>query len=266
MELKGKTAFITGGGGGIGGGMAEAFAEQGMRVVLADIDLAAAEEQAGKLDCEVLALEIDVTSRDSWANAKAAAYARFGQVDVLCNNAGISVAWQPLVDTAPETFDRAIQINLYGVFNGVQCFGPDMMARGYGHICNTSSLNGLISMGTMGTYSASKFAVTALTDALRDEMAPHGVGVSALYPGLTRSKMSMAVRPGGDLNKNEAASLAMKSMVMMEPVWLGRAVVKAIGDGRHHIISHPGSRPNVAAWFGEILDSFGEPADPDYKG
>lgn len=266
MNLKGKTAFITGGGGGIGGGMAEAFAEQGMKVVVADIDLAAAEAQAAALDCEALALAIDVTSRDSWAAAKAAAYARFGEVDVLCNNAGISVAWKPLVDMEPETFDRAIQINLYGVFNGVKTFGPDMIARGSGHICNTSSLNGLICMGTMGTYSASKFAVTALTDALRDEMAPHGVGVSALYPGLTRSKMSLAVRPGGDLNGNSEAGEAMKSMVMMEPVWLGRAVVQAIGDGRHHIISHPSAKPALEAWFKEILDSFGEPADPDYKG
>lgn len=267
MELKGKVAFITGGGGGIGGGMAEAFAEQGMRVVVADIDLAEAEAQVAKLDCEALALEIDVTSRESWASAKAAAYARFGQVDVLCNNAGISVEWKPLVDMEPETFDRALQINLYGVFNGVKCFGPDMIARGSGHICNTSSLNGLICMGTMGTYSASKFAVTALTDALRDEMAPHGVGVSALYPGLTRSKMSMRVRPGGELNnKAPEATQAIKSMVMMEPVWLGRAVVQAIGDGRHHIISHPSAKPALEAWFKEILDSFGAPADPNYKG
>jgi NAD(P)-dependent dehydrogenase (short-subunit alcohol dehydrogenase family) len=161
MDLKGKTAFVTGGGGGIGGGMAEAFAEQGMKVVVADIDLAAAQEQADKLDCEALALKIDVTSPESWEAAKAAACEKFGQVDVLCNNAGISVAWKPLVDIEPETFDRAMQINLYGVFNGVKCFGPDMIARRLGHICNTSSLNGLICMGTMGTYSASKFAVTA---------------------------------------------------------------------------------------------------------
>jgi NAD(P)-dependent dehydrogenase (short-subunit alcohol dehydrogenase family) len=267
LELKGKTAFITGGGGGIGGGMAEAFAEQGMKVVVADIDLAAAQDQAEKLECEALALKIDVTSRDSWTSAKAEACEKFGQVDVLCNNAGISVAWKPLVDMEPETFDRAMQINLYGVFNGVKCFGPDMVARGYGHICNTSSLNGLICMGTMGTYSASKFAVTALTDALRDEMLPHGVGVSALYPGLTRSKMSLSISPGGDLNTQSAeAREALKSMVMMDPIWLGRAVVRAIGDGRHHIISHPSAKPSLEAWFKEILDSFGEPADPDYKG
>ena len=266
MELKGKTAFVTGGGSGIGAGMTEAFAEQDMKVIVADIDLASAQEQAAKLDCEALALEIDVVSLDSWAQAKNAACERFGQVDVLCNNAGISVPWRPLVDIAPEEFDRAMQINVYGIYNGVKTFGPDMIARGYGHICNTSSLNGLISMGAMATYSGSKFAVTAITDALRDEMAPHGVGVSALYPGLTRSKMSMAARPGGDLNKNSANAQAMKSMVMMEPIWLGRAVVKAIGDGTQHIISHPGSKPIVEAWFNELLASFREPAEPGYQG
>jgi hypothetical protein len=98
-------------------------------------------------------------------------------------------------------------------------------------------------------------------------MAPHGGGVSALYPGLTRSKMSMRVRPGGELNNQAGeATQAMKSMVMMEPIWLGRAVVRAIGDGRHHIISHPSAKPALEAWFAEILGSFGEPADPDYVG
>ena len=106
MELKGKTAFVTGGGSGIGAGMTEAFAEQDLKVIVADIDLASAQEQAAKLDCEALALEIDVVSLDSWAQAKNAACERFGQVDVLCNNAGISVPWRPLVDIAPEEFDR----------------------------------------------------------------------------------------------------------------------------------------------------------------
>jgi NAD(P)-dependent dehydrogenase (short-subunit alcohol dehydrogenase family) len=185
MDLTGKTAFITGGGGGIGGGIAEAFVEQGMLVVIADIDLARAQDEAAKYGGKAMALEIDVTSLHSWALARERALAHFGQVDVLCNNAGVSVEWKPLTEIAPETFDRAMKINVYGVFNGVKTFAHDMMARGYGHICNTSSLNGLISHGTMATYSASKFAVTAMTDALRDELAPHGVGVSALsgpYP------------------------------------------------------------------------------------
>jgi NAD(P)-dependent dehydrogenase (short-subunit alcohol dehydrogenase family) len=258
MELSGKVAFITGGGGGIGSGMAEAFVEKGMRVVLADIDLDRAREIAGPLGDAAMAVEIDVTTLHSWALAREKALAHFGAVDVLCNNAGISIRWQPLLDLDPADFARTIAINLTGVFNGVKTFGHDMVARKSGHIVNTSSLNGLISMGTMGPYSASKFAVTALTKALRDEMAPHGVGVSAVYPGLTRSHMST------DINKAHAEH--MKSMQMMEPVWLGRAVVRGIEANTPHIITHPASKPALEAWFGEILGSFGEAAQPDYVG
>jgi NAD(P)-dependent dehydrogenase (short-subunit alcohol dehydrogenase family) len=260
MELAGKIAFITGGGGGIGGGMAEAFAENGMKIVLADIDLDQAQQQAAALPAgtDALAIQLDVTSLDSWAAARQAALDRFGQVDVLCNNAGISVPWQPLVDVPPEDFERAIRINLFGVYYGVKTFGPDMIARKSGHICNTSSMNGLIAPAMMAPYSASKFAVTALTDSLRDEMAPHGVGVSALYPGLTRSNMSLAT------SQLDKAAVMPKSMRMMEPVWLGRAVVAAIQNGPPHIISHPDHKAAVQARFASVLDCFGEPAEPGY--
>lgn len=258
MNLSGKTAFITGGGGGIGSGMAEAFVERGMRVVLADVDLDRAREVAKRLGEAGMAVELDVTSLHSWALARERALAHFGEVHVLCNNAGISIRWQPLADLNPDLFARTFAINVTGVFNGVKTFGHDMMARKQGHIVNTSSLNGLLSMGTMGPYSASKFAVTALTKALRDEMTPHGVGVTAVYPGLTRSHMSM------DISKRHEAH--MQSMEMMEPVWLGRAVAKAIETNQAHVITHPGAKPALEAWQNEILSAFGEPAQPGYAG
>lgn len=258
MELNGKVAFVTGGGGGIGEGMAEAFVEKGMRVVVADIDLAKAQRVAKRFGDAAMAVEIDVASLHSWTLARERALAHFGQVDVLCNNAGISIPWQPLVDLDPELFDRTIAINLKGVFNGVKTFGHDLMARKSGHIVNTSSLNGLLSMGSMGPYSASKFAVTALTKALRDEMAPHGVGVSAVYPGLTRSGMSTEI--------SKANESHMKSMQMMEPVWLGRAVARAIENNEPHIITHPSAKPALEAWQAEILGAFGQPAQPGYRG
>jgi NAD(P)-dependent dehydrogenase (short-subunit alcohol dehydrogenase family) len=258
MELSGKVAFITGGGGGIGEGIAQAFVEKGMRVVIADIDVAKAQTVARQLGDAAMPVEHDVTSLHSWTLARERALAHFGSVDVLCNNAGISIPWQPLVDLDPDLFAKTIAINLTGVFNGVKTFGHDMMARKRGHIVNTSSLNGLLSMGSMGPYSASKFAVTALTKALRDEMAPHGVGVSAVYPGLTRSGMSM------DISKAHEAH--MQSMQMMEPVWLGRAVARAIEANAPHIITHPGAKPALEAWQEEILAAFGEPAQPGYQG
>lgn len=257
MELAGRTAFITGGGGGIGEGLAEAFAEKGMNLVIADINADAAVAQAGKYGTAAVGLKLDVTLPNSWQRAKQCALDRFGQVDVLCNNAGISLPWQPLIDVLPGDFERAFQVNTFSVHHGVRAFGPDMIARRCGHIVNTSSFNGLISHGTMGPYSASKFAVTALTVALREEMAPHGVGVSAIYPGATRSLMTAEIfarRP--DIARDRK---------VMEPIWIGRATVAAIEQNRPHIISHPALKPNYDAWVAEVAGSFGEPAQPGYS-
>jgi NAD(P)-dependent dehydrogenase (short-subunit alcohol dehydrogenase family) len=257
MDLEGKVAFITGGGGGIGGGMAEALFEKGMKVVLADLKPDDARAEAAKYGDRAIAVPLDVTSPQSWAAARAEALERFGAVDVLCNNAGVSIEWTPLVDVPPEQFDLAIKVNLYGVYYGVKAFGPDMVARKAGHIVNTSSLNGLISMGTMGPYSASKFAVTALSEALRQEMAPHGVGVSTVYPGATRSGMTAAIA--------ERRPDVMGLQNIMEPVWVGRAVARAIEQNQAHVISHPGPKPVWERWVNELGESFGEPAQPGYK-
>lgn len=258
MELAGKTAFITGGGGGIGEGLAEAFAEKGMRIVLADLDLGRAEAAAARYGEDALGLRLDVRSMESWKLAKEAALDRFGQVHVLCNNAGVSIGWNALVDVPPEEFELAFEVNVFGVYNGVKTFGPAMVARKSGHIVNTSSFNGLISMGRMGPYSASKFAVTALSVALRQEMAPHGVGVSTVYPGATRSHMSSEIfARHADLVRDQE---------LMEPVWIGRAVVAAIEQNKPHVISHPALKPAYDAWTDEVLGSFGEPAQPGFAG
>lgn len=256
MEISGKTVFISGGGGGIGGGMAQAFAEKGARIVLADISTDFAQGEAANLPdgTEVLVLSLDVTSAESWASAKAAAIARFGQVDVLCNNAGIANSFKPLVEVPPEEFARVMAVNVTGVYNGVRAFGPDFIARGAGHIVNTSSLNGLIPFTTFATYTASKFAVLGLSDALRMEMAPRGVGVSTLFPGLTRSRMSEA-----QLGTTEQARARM-----MDPVWLGRAVVRAVEENQPYIITHPDHRAAFIERCDALLSAFGEPAQPGY--
>jgi len=259
MELAGKVVFVTGGGGGIGAGIAGAFVKKDAKVVIADIAVDRAEAEAAKYGANAMALPIDVTSLDSWAAAREAAIAGFGQVDVLCNNAGISIDWELLTDIEPAVFDAAMKINVYGVYNGVRTFARDMIARGYGHICNTCSANGLVAPGMMATYSATKFAVKGMTDALRAEMAPHGVTVSAVYPGRTRSFMSTTSR-----GRNEAAIMT-RPMNFMEPVWVGRAIAAAVESGRKHVISHPDLRFAVEAVYEEVLADFGEPAQPGYQ-
>lgn len=260
MKLEGKIAFITGGGGGIGGGIAQAFAEKGMKLVLADIDLARAQAQAGEFGNNAIAVALDVTSLESWATARATAYECFGSIDVLCNNAGVSQPRAPLDQIPPETFARVMAINVTGVYNGLVTFVDDMRKRRSGHIVNTSSMNGLIPYGTFAAYSGSKFAVTGMTEALRDELVPFDIGVSILFPGLTRSHMSLADGDAGFIPRE-----VMESR-MMEPIWLGRAVVKAIEENSLYIISHPDHRPVAEERLRKILGAFGEPAQPGYLG
>jgi NAD(P)-dependent dehydrogenase (short-subunit alcohol dehydrogenase family) len=265
MNLSGKTVFITGGGGGIGGGIAQAFAEKGARIVLADISTGYAEEEAAKLPAgtEALVLALDVTSLESWAAARNAAIARFGQVDVLCNNAGISSGFKPLIDISPAEFARVMAINVTGVYNGILTFARDFTTRGEGHIVNTSSLNGLMPYGTFAAYSASKFAVLGMSDALRQELAPQGVGVSTLFPGLTRSRMSESDTVGPMSKDPELAARIRANM--MEPVWLGRAVVRAVEENQPYIITHPDAKAGFVARCDEIIAAFGEPAQPGYR-
>jgi NAD(P)-dependent dehydrogenase (short-subunit alcohol dehydrogenase family) len=265
MDIQGANVFITGGGGGIGGGIAQGFAERGARVVLADIDLRFAEEEAAKLPAgtESYVRQLDVTSLESWAEARRAAEERFGPVDVLCNNAGIASAFKPLVEMAPDEFARLFAINVTGVYNGVITFAPALIGRGRGHIVNTSSMNGLNPFGSFAAYSASKFAVLGLSDALREELAPHGVGVSTLFPGLTRSRMSESQK--GHFGADGPERRATIRANMMEPVWLGRAVVRAVENDEPYVITHPDYRSQLKARFERILSAFGEPAQPGYK-
>jgi NAD(P)-dependent dehydrogenase (short-subunit alcohol dehydrogenase family) len=177
---------------------------------------------------------------------------------VVCNNAGVSLPFKPLEEVSPEEFDRVVAINLRGVYNGCVSFIPDMKARRDGHFVNTASVNGLIPHGTFATYCASKFAVAGLSESLRQELAPFGIGVSILYPGLTRSRMSEAQMPDLPPQAREALNARM-----MEPVWLGRAVVRAVEANELHIITHPDHLDTLRARIDALYASFGEPAQPE---
>lgn len=259
MDVTGKVVLVTGGGGGIGAGIAEAFADKGARVVVTDINGTFAAAEAERIGRGVVALEHNVTAPESWEEVKAAVEGLWGPVDILCNNAGISLPFQPMGAVSLDQFDRVMSVNVRGVFLGCKTFMPEMKARGSGHIVNTSSVNGQLPHQTFAVYSASKFAVTALSEAIRDELAPFGVGVSILYPGLTRSRMSEGQIP--DLPEDRRQAL---SDMMMEPIWLGRAVVRAVENNELHIISHPDHLPALEARMDRLHAAFGEPAQPGY--
>ncbi|MDE2596867.1 MAG: SDR family oxidoreductase [Sphingomonadales bacterium] len=261
MDVAGKVVLVTGGGGGIGAGIAEAFAEQGAKVAVTDINLDFARAEAERIGRGTIALAHDVTSPESWAEVKAAVEAQVGPVDVLCNNAGISIPFRPMEEITLEQFDRVMAINVRGVFLGCTLFMPEMKARRSGHIVNTSSVNGQLPHGTFAVYSASKFAVSALSESIRQELEPFGVGVSILYPGLTRSRMSE-----GQMDKLPEEMQRAIAGKMMEPVWLGRAVVRAVENNALHIVTHPDHKAALEARMAALYASFGEPAQPGFSG
>jgi len=230
-----KHAFITGGASGIGLGIAEALADLGVAVTIADVDADALSAVASMRPDKFLAQALDTRDRAAWVEAKARAEAKLGSVDILINNAGIGPNQSEFADMDPASFDRIIAINLTGVFNGVSAFAADLRARGRGHIVNTSSMAGLYSGAPkMGAYAAAKFGVVAMSETLRVEMAPHGVGVSVLCPGLVKTNLGIST---AKLTGKPPPTMDMPtSEVSTSDV--ARAVLTAIEENQLYIITH----------------------------
>ena len=195
QQLADKTAVVTGGGQGIGRGIALALAREGMRTAILDIELDAAERTTKEIESaggRAIALQVDVTRERSLADAAAAVAKAFGPVHVLSNNAGVSAPQGPIADKTDKDWQWVFSVNLFGIVKAVQAFLPGMRARtrgharGHalgqgegGHIVNTSSMAGLIAVPELqvGVYTASKYACTAYCEILRAELAPEGIGV-----------------------------------------------------------------------------------------
>ena len=184
-DVDGRTAFITGGANGIGLGIARAFAGAGARLALADLDadaLALAKAELSALT-PTETFRLDVRDRDAYAGVADAAEAALGPVSLLVNNAGVAGA-APATKMSYALWDWGIGVHLMGVINGVQTFLPRMAERGGGgQIVNTASGAGLVAAGGGVLYHTAKFGVVGLTEALRVELAPLGIGCTVLCPG-----------------------------------------------------------------------------------
>src|SRR5271163_3008938 len=179
--LHGRIGLVTGAGGGIGRAIARRLAREGMAVAVLDRDRAAAEAAAAEIDG--LALAADVTSPAEVSRAVEAVLAGLGQIDLLVNNAG--VAWMgPALETPLEALQAMLRVNVEGVFIVSRAVLPHMIARRSGSIVNLASWAGKTGNAFFAGYSASKFAVIGLTQALAREMAPHGIRVNAICPGI----------------------------------------------------------------------------------
>ncbi|MGE3691175.1 MAG: SDR family oxidoreductase [Novosphingobium sp.] len=239
-EISGITAFITGGASGIGLGIGKALARHGAQVMLSDIDSTTLEKAAQDFPGEAGTVVLDVRDRKQWSDARAATEARFGPVGILVNNAGImnegtsaNYKEHSLVTQSADSFDRMIAINLTGVFNGIHEFGPGMAERGEGHIVNTSSSQGLISCGGVGAYCAAKFGVVGMSEALQQELAHRGVGVSVLCPGVTQTNL-----PNSTARLVGLPEIEMPEGFGMSTDIVGQQVVDAILANELYIITH----------------------------
>ena len=184
-DLAGKVAVVTGGGSGIGRGIAQALADEGTHVVIADIEDSPAATVAQELrqkGVRAIPVHTDVADPASLELLAARAYDEFGAVHILCNNAGVFIGG-PLADTAPEEWAWLIAVNVMGVVYGVRAFLPRMRAQGAAaHIVNTGSISGLYPTPNQGAYTATKYAVVGYSERLRAELEPEGIGVSVLWP------------------------------------------------------------------------------------
>jgi NAD(P)-dependent dehydrogenase (short-subunit alcohol dehydrogenase family) len=193
MELTGgSVAVVTGAASGIGAALGQSFAAAGCAVVLADVDADALAAVAGNIDAHVLAVVTDVSDATSVEHLADEAFARFGGVDVLCNNAGVST-FNPLIAQTLDDWRWVLGVNLWGVIHGIHTFLPRLLEQGRpAHIVNTSSLAGLASgLPQLGPYNVSKVGVVALSETLRMELAMSGapIGVSVLCPGSTGTRI-----------------------------------------------------------------------------
>jgi NAD(P)-dependent dehydrogenase (short-subunit alcohol dehydrogenase family) len=264
MDLKDKTAFVTGGASGIGRGITERFVAAGMKAVIADMRQDHIDETLEwfaerQLARQVSAIKLDVTDRAALAAAADEAEATFGNIHVVVNNAGVGIEG-PLNEATYEDWDFGMGVNLGGVINGVQTFVPRIRAHGEGgHIVSTASLAGLITMPPqMIMYVTAKSAVISMMESLRIGLAPEGIGVSVLCPGPIKSNIHQLRqnRPEGfgvgAAFQAAADRLAERKVsdLWMEPTQVGDMVVEAIEENRLYIITH-----------GEWRDAFKARAD-----
>ena len=185
-DLATLSVVVTGAARGIGAATARALRDAGARVVISDVDEEALAETAGVLG--VRSYPLDVTDPEQWA-----AFAEFaGEVDVLVNNAGIMPVGN-FLDERPSTTRAVFEINTLGPVHGARAFLPAMVARGRGHVVNIASAVGRVALPGGATYSASKHAVVGFTEALREEMAPHGVDVSMVLPVIVQTELARGV-------------------------------------------------------------------------
>ena len=255
--------LVTGAGSGIGRATAMALAARGARVVICDRDGTTLEHTRARLGsaCAMSAV-LDVTNREAMRSFAERVHAALGALDVLINNAGVAHAGR-MIDTSLDDWDFVMGVNLGGVIHGCHFFVPAMVKRGHGgHVVNVASMVGLFPLPGIIAYVTSKFGVVGLSEALRAELAPHGIGVSVICPGVTRTGISRAMRFSDALAGHRSQLVRFGGSVGHDPESVARAIVEAIGGNRGTVPVSAESRalhwlrrraPRAAGWLSEAI-------------
>ena len=269
QTLRDKVAVVSGAASGIGRALAGAFAAEGMRVVLADVEAAALDEAAHAITrggAQAIAVRTDVSKAEQVEALAAAAEKAFGAMHVVCNNAGVAVSGLSWTHTIAD-WEWVLGVNLWGVIHGVRTFVPRLLAAGAeAHIVNTASMAGLLSAPGMAIYDVSKHGVVTLSESLYHELRMLGapIGVSVLCPGFvsTRIMDSKRNRPAGladtapPIAGSEQLEEVARGLVAAgtPPERVAAIVVEAIRAGRFWILPHPEWKAQVRTRLEDVLE------------
>ena len=261
-NFEGKVAVVTGAASGIGRALATRFAEEGMKLVLADVEAESLAEVARVLEdrgTEVLNVRTDVAQADDLSALAEATLDRYGKAHVVCNNAGVfagGLSWE-----APQSdWDWVLGVNVYGILNGMRAFVPILLEQNESaHIVNTVSMAGLINTPLSGPYNVSKHAAMSLTETLYHElsMRKSPVGVSALCPELVRTGIGRSERNRPThLKRPEGAGSPEQGMVEaaildgvdtgVDPALMAQRVVEGIRTNRFYLLAEEGTTWDAA--------------------
>lgn len=270
-DLEDKVAAVTGAASGLGRAMALAFAAQGMRLALVDVDesgLAQTVEALRSSGTRCFSMRVDVSRAAEVEAFAQRTEAELGGAHLVCNNAGVALTGA-VWENSELDWEWLLGVNLRGVVNGVRAFAPRLIARDQGHIVNTASVAGFISPPGMGAYAVSKHAVVALSEALHHDLRERGsrVGVSVLCPayvptGIAESGRNRPRELGS--SRQTAKDLMLKKAVAagrQSADDIARAVVAAVKADRFYILTHPSIKGAIRARMEDILEER-SPRDP----
>ena len=251
-HFENKKVLITGAGSGIGRATALAFARQGATIIAVDVGADGVKETAALIKAQGGACEThiaDVSSQGAMKGLADKVHAKHGALDVLVNNAGIGASGR-FLETSIETWDKVHAVNVRGVMLGCKLFIPAMVERGHGHVVNTASMAGYFSAPDLPIYAASKFAVLGFSEALRIDMQKHGIGVSAICPGVINTNIVATTVAEGESAKWQDGAVAFYKKRNYGPEKVADAIVNAVRHNRAVVPVSP------EAWFGYYLKRF----------